>query len=240
MIGMPDLSNLDLNNILAQIGYVPKDGTPATTPIPERDIASAPTTDLYRGGIEIPAATSFNPSMPSVGGGTGGLELLTPSLNIQPPSQLYDIPTPQVMDINSPMVGGAPDYRRIQDMESFARGGEVHIDDGGFIMSARESAEIGKGSFPAAVEAVAPLGGIPLIGPGDGTSDSIPARIGGKQEARVASGEIYFPYDAVKSIGGGDHNKGTKKLYALMRKAEQSRKNTPRGEDGPNLLRGLA
>jgi hypothetical protein len=122
----------------------------------------------------------------------------------------------------------------------YNEGGEVHIDDGGFIVSAREAAEIGKGSFPAAIEAVAPLGGIPLIGPGDGTSDSIPARIGGTQEARVASGEIYFPYDAVERIGGGDHNKGTKKLYALMRKAEQSRKKTPRGEDGPNLLRGLA
>ena len=121
----------------------------------------------------------------------------------------------------------------------YNKGGEVHIDDGGFIISAREAAEIGKGSFPAAIEAVAPLGGIPLIGPGDGTSDSIPARIGGTQEARVASGEIYFPYDAVERIGGGDHNKGTKKLYSLMRKAEQSRKKTPRGEDGPNLLRGL-
>jgi hypothetical protein len=119
-------------------------------------------------------------------------------------------------------------------------GGEVHIDDGGFILSAREAAELGKGDPLAAIKAVAPFGGIPLIGPGNGTSDSIPARIGGTQKARVASGEIYFPFDAVKRIGGGDHSKGTKKLYALMRKAEQSRKNTPRGEDGPDLMRGLA
>jgi hypothetical protein len=125
-------------------------------------------------------------------------------------------------------------------VDQYAKGGEVHIDDGGFILSAREAAELGKGDTLAAHKAVAPYGGIPLIGPGNGTSDSIAARIGGTQKARVASGEIYFPFDAVKRIGGGDHNKGTKKLYALMRKAEQSRKNTPRGEDGPDLMRGLA
>jgi hypothetical protein len=239
MIGMPDLSNLDLNNILAQIGYVPKDGTPATTPIPERDIASAPTTDLYRGGIEIPAATSFNPSMPSVGGGTGGLELLTPSLNIQPPSQLYDIPTPQVMDINSPMVGGAPDYRRIQDMESFARGGEVDMRDGAFVVDARTVSELGNGSSNAGMELLSRMGGKPLHGPGDGVSDSIPARIGGKQEARVARDEVIFQPDAVKRIGGGSEKRGTAKLYSLMDKAHKARKKAKRGQD-TGLRKGLA
>jgi hypothetical protein len=239
MMGMPDLSNLDLNSILAQIGYVPRDGTPATTPIPNRDIASAPTTDLYRGGIEIPAATSFNPSMPSVGGGTGGLEALTPSLNIQPPSQLYDIPAPQVMDINSPMVGGAPDYRRIQDMESFARGGEVDMRDGAFVVDARTVSELGNGSSNAGMELLSRMGGKPLHGPGDGVSDSIPARIGGKQEARVARDEVIFQPDAVKRIGGGSEKRGTAKLYSLMDKAHKARKKAKRGQD-TGLRRGLA
>lgn len=262
MIGMPDLSNLDLNNILAQIGYVPKDGTPATTPIPNRDIASAPTTDLYRGGIEIPAATSFNPSMPSVGGGTGGLEALTPSLNIQPPSQLYDIPTPQVMapempamDIQQPVARDfydfAPmpsympeniyDYSRMRDMgmEEFAAGGPVNMRDGAFVVDARTVSELGNGSSNAGMELLSRMGGKPLHGPGDGVSDSIPARIGGKQEARVARDEVIFQPDAVKRIGGGSEKRGTAKLYSLMDKAHKARKKAKRGQD-TGLRRGLA
>lgn len=320
MIGMPDLSNIDLNNILAQIGYVPKDGSPATTPVPGRDIASAPTTDLYRGGIEIPAATSFNPSMPSVGGGTGGLETLTPSLNIQPPSQLYDIPAPQVMGIEEPsrfspsapqfdiaappamgieepsrfspmappimgieepsrfspsapqmeipsqLVSTSPEYDlrdliamspampsesiydmrygRDMEMDEFARGGVVHMKPGSFVFSARETAEFAGGDTQSGQNELKKLGGIPIRGPGDGTSDSIKASIGGKQEARLANGEVLFPPKAVRRIGGGTDKKaeerGTKKLYALMRKAEQSRKNAPRGADGIKLRKGLA
>jgi hypothetical protein len=262
MIGMPDLSNLDLNNILAQIGYVPKDGTPATTPVPNRDIASAPTTDLYRGGIEIPAATSFNPSMPSVGGGTGGLEALTPSLNIQPPSQLYDIPAPQVMDIEQPtmdiqqpvardvydfapmpsyMPENIYDYSRMRDMgmEEFAAGGPVNMRDGAFVVDARTVSEFGNGSSNAGMELLSRMGGKPLHGPGDGVSDSIPARIGGKQEARVARDEVIFQPDAVKRIGGGSEKRGTAKLYSLMDKAHKARKKAKRGQD-TGLRRGLA
>ena len=298
MIGMPDLSNIDLNNILAQIGYVPKDGSPATTPVPGRDIASAPTTDLYRGGIEIPAATSFNPSMPSVGGGTGGLETLTPSLNIQPPSQLYDTPAPQVMGIEEPsrfspsapqfdiatppamgieeparfspsapqfdtpsQLESAPvsfDYRdfapaptmpsesiydmrygRGMEMDEFARGGEVNMRDGAFVVDARTVSELGNGSSNAGMELLARMGGKPLHGPGDGVSDSIPARIGGKQEARVARDEVIFPPEAVKRLGKGSEAKGTAKLYSLMDKAHKARKKAKRGED-TKVRKGLA
>ena len=262
MMGLPDLSNLDLTSILAQIGYAPKDGTPATTPVPNRDIASAPTTDLYRGGIEIPAATSFNPSMPSVGGGTGGLELLTPSLNIQPPSQLYDIPAPQVMDIEQPtmdiqqpvardvydfapmpsyMPENIYDYSRMRDMgmEEFAQGGAVNMRDGAFVVDARTVSELGNGSSNAGMELLSRMGGKPLHGPGDGVSDSIPARIGGKQEARVARDEVIFQPDAVKRIGGGSEKRGTAKLYSLMDKAHKARKKAKRGQD-TGLRRGLA
>jgi hypothetical protein len=262
MMGLPDLSNLDLTSILAQIGYAPKDGTPATTPIPNRDIASAPTTDLYRGGIEIPAATSFNPSMPSVGGATGGLETLTPSLNIQPPSQLYDIPAPQVMDIEQPtmdiqqpvardvydfapmpsyMPENIYDYARMRDMEmeEFAVGGPVNMRDGAFVVDARTVSELGNGSSNAGMEFLSRMGGKPLHGPGDGVSDSIHARIGGKQEARVARDEVIFQPDALKRIGGGSEAKGTAKLYNLMDKAHKARKKAKRGED-TNLRKGLA
>ena len=314
MIGMPDLSNIDLTNILAQIGYAPKDGSPATTPVPGRDIASAPTTDLYRGGIEIPAPNVIsNPMMP--GRGNDGLEYLTPSLNIQPPSQLYDMPAPQVMGIEEPsrfspsapqfdiaappamgieepsrfspmappvmgieepsrfspsaptfdipsqlasppleydlrdLIAMSPAmpsesvydmrYGRGMEMDEFARGGEVNMRDGAFVVDARTVSELGNGSSNAGMELLARMGGKPLHGPGDGVSDSIPARIGGKQEARVARDEVIFPPEAVKRLGKGSEAKGTAKLYSLMDKAHKARKKAKRGED-TKVRKGLA
>jgi hypothetical protein len=104
-------------------------------------------------------------------------------------------------------------------------GGVVNMQDGGFVMPARETAEFGNGSTGAGHRALAGMGGIPIRGAGDGTSDSIPARIGGDQEARVADGETYFPPDAVRRLGG------SKKLYAMMKQAQDSRKRTPVGGD---------
>lgn len=69
-------------------------------------------------------------------------------------------------------------------------------------------------------------GGLPpryLRGGGDGMSDSIRARIGGRQEARLADGEFVVPADVVSHIGNGSSNAGAKKLYAMMDRARQAR-----------------
>jgi len=69
-------------------------------------------------------------------------------------------------------------------------------------------------------------GGLPpryLRGGGDGMSDSIRARIGGKQEARLADGEFVVPADVVSHLGNGSSNAGAKKLYAMMDRARKSR-----------------
>lgn len=118
----------------------------------------------------------------------------------------------------------------------YAGGGAVRMDEGSFVMPARETAEFGKGSTNAGQRILAGLGGIPIRGHGDGISDSIPASIG-KQKARVADGEVHFPREAVERIGGGDHKRGTEKLYAMMHKATQSRKRAARGGAGLNLTR---
>lgn len=62
-----------------------------------------------------------------------------------------------------------------------------------------------------------------LKGGGDGMSDSIPARIGGKQEARLADGEFVVPADVVSHLGNGSSNAGAKKLYAMMDRVRQAR-----------------
>ena len=69
-------------------------------------------------------------------------------------------------------------------------------------------------------------GGLPpryLQGAGDGMSDSIHARIGGKQEARLADGEFVVPADVVSHLGNGSSNAGAKKLYAMMDRVRNAR-----------------
>ena len=120
-----------------------------------------------------------------------------------------------------------------------AAGGHVPLKDGAFIVDARTVSELGNGSSSAGQELLAKHGGKTLHGPGDGVSDSIRANIGGVQEARVARDEVKFDPEDVARIGGGDPNKGTKKLYNLMDKAQSARKRAGRGAD-TNVRKGLA
>ena len=51
-----------------------------------------------------------------------------------------------------------------------------------------------------------------IVGPGTGTSDSIPAML--------SDGEFVITAKAVKGAGGGDRRVGAQKLYQLMKKFE--------------------
>jgi hypothetical protein len=66
-------------------------------------------------------------------------------------------------------------------------------------------------------------GGRLLKGPGDGMSDSIPAKIGSKQPARLADGEFVIPADVVSHLGNGSTDAGAKRLYAMMAKVRSAR-----------------
>ncbi len=126
-----------------------------------------------------------------------------------------------------------------QDFDKyFASGGNVDMDNGSFVVDARTVSELGNGSSNAGIEHLARMGGRPVRGGGDGVSDSVPARIGGSQEARVARDEVVFPAKAVAKLGGGDHKRGTQKLYALMEKAHKARKQAKRGQD-TKVAKGL-
>lgn len=74
-------------------------------------------------------------------------------------------------------------------------------------------------------------GGRYLNGPGDGTSDSIPATIGNKQPARLADGEFVIDARTVSEIGNGSSNAGAKKLYNMMDRVHAARKQAKRGQD---------
>ena len=67
-------------------------------------------------------------------------------------------------------------------------------------------------------------GGSLLRGPGDGVSDSIPASIEGKREARLADGEFVIPARAVSELGNGSTEAGSKQLYAMLDRIAAKRK----------------
>ena len=71
-------------------------------------------------------------------------------------------------------------------------------------------------------------GGRMLKGPGDGMSDSIPARIGSKQPARLADGEFVVPADVVSHLGNGSTDAGAKQLYSMMNKVRKARTGNPK------------
>lgn len=130
-------------------------------------------------------------------------------------------------------------YMGLQQDEGYAEGGEVNLADGAFVVDARTVSELGNGSSNAGHELLARMGGRPVRGPGDGVSDSIPARIGRDQPARVARDEVIFSPEAVRRVGNGNERRGADKLYSLMDKAHKARRKSERGKD-TGLRRGLA
>ena len=219
-----------------------------------RHVVATPTSEELKSPASSGERTWFDKSTPAVFNAQGqmvqpgsdteqGTPILMPVLNpkAKKGEPMYTF-TPQAWKGNT--------YAQLQDQQpsdlqmmidqqqrGYAEGGMVHMNAGSFVMPARETAEFGNGSTDAGQRVLSGLGGIPIRGMGDGTSDDIPASIGG-QEARVANGEVHFPPDAVRRIGRGNEKRGTDKLYAMMKRAEQSRKQVARGGNAKGL-RGL-
>lgn len=74
-------------------------------------------------------------------------------------------------------------------------------------------------------------GGRYLRGPGDGVSDSIPAKFEQSgQPARLADGEFVIDARTVSEIGNGSSEAGARKLYAMMDRVHKARKKAVRGK----------
>lgn len=77
---------------------------------------------------------------------------------------------------------------------------------------------------------ISTLPGRHMKGPGDGMSDSIPARIDGAGPAALATGEFVVPADVVSALGNGDNDAGAavlKKMCADVRVAKTGRRGQP-------------
>lgn len=101
-------------------------------------------------------------------------------------------------------------WMRQNKLGTYAQGGPVRMEDGGFVMTKR--AVDGAGG-PRGIQQLVP-GARMIKGPGHGTSDSIPAYIqgrNGRTPARLSNGEAYVP-----------PGRDTDKLYALMKSLERN------------------
>jgi len=168
-----------------------------------------------------------------------GSEVMQPMLNPNAKKAKDDKGKPMYSFRPTVYQGGIdPNNPEYIERGGYAHGGEVALSDGAFVVDARTVSEIGNGSSNAGIEALSRMGGRPVRGPGDGVSDSVPARIGRSQPARVARDEVIMPANVVRRIGKGNPKRGADKLYALMNKAHKARKKAGRGQD-TKLARGL-
>lgn len=111
-----------------------------------------------------------------------------------------------------------------QPVVAAAKGGLV---SDGFVVPADVVSHLGNGSSEAGLKLLASkFGAEPIKGEGDGMSDSIPTKIDGVQEARVANEEAFISPEMVERIGNGDSEKGAKKLYAMMDRIRKDRTGT--------------
>ena len=241
MAGMGVLSNV--SNAMTPSGYKTSDGMmdnsyqgPYTAQ--KRNASFAGDTSEILGSSK--ERRYFDVDMPEIYNMQG--QIVQPGSSTAPGTPIlqdYLLPTNKKTPKGSPMYG----FRSVPYMTGsgggYAEGGEVELADGAFVLDARTVSEIGNGSSNAGMEALRKIGGRPIDGPGDGVSDSIPARIGRDQPARVARDEVLVPADAVRRLGKGNPKKGADKLYSLMNKAHKARKKAGRGQD-TKLRSGLA
>ena len=72
-----------------------------------------------------------------------------------------------------------------------------------------------------------------LGGKTDGMADDVPARIDGKQEARLSDGEFVIPADVVSHLGNGNSDAGADQLHSMMSGVRQAR--TGNSEQGKQI-----
>jgi hypothetical protein len=108
----------------------------------------------------------------------------------------------------------APEPAPVMDYGSFTGGGFA---DGG-IASLAQGGQSHLGDYSD--------GGRLLKGPGNGTSDDIPASIGDKRPARLADGEFVIPSRIVSELGNGSTEAGARQLYAMMDRVQKARAKT--------------
>jgi len=145
-------------------------------------------------------------------------------------------------------------YQQYADTKEMAEGGEVQsnktLQSNAFVIPADVVGHIGDGSSDAGAQRLQSYlgmnpqqyqaGGImagELQGPGGGMDDLIQTSIEGKRAAAVSPQEFVVPRDIVAELGQGSYDKGSNKLYALMRNVRKTKTGTTK--QPAELTRGL-
>ena len=218
--GMVDAADAIVNPNMLQDSALAAPTTPAFTPSADQmsmvpEATAAKPSFMQALGQQFPSNTSKLAGAAGIAGTLGAFDTPEPPEMPQEPRSTARLSGP-VRRPYDPERNLFTDYGTLQPTYA-AKGGEMRsvpqLEDGGFVLT--KKAVDGMGGQR---EAAAGLGAIPIRGPGTGTSDSIPTTIDGVRPAKVSNGEAYVPRKRVKQAGGA------KRLYALMRRAEQDAK----------------
>jgi len=145
-------------------------------------------------------------------------------------------------------------YAQYKNTKNMAQGGEVEsnktLQENAFVIPADVVGHLGDGSSDAGAQKLQSFfgmnpqqyqaGGImagELQGPGGGMDDLIQTSIEGKRAAAVSPQEFVVPRDIVAELGQGSYDKGSNKLYALMRNVRKAKTGTTK--QPAELTRGL-
>ena len=154
-------------------------------------------------GLERFGLAGGSPTQLAFSGGTaalGGLEekdIYGEPLVIPPDRRFYG-PQNQ-LNLSGPTNLRLPMYAK--------EGGKISYNDGG-------------------IANLTPENGKMLSGMGDGVSDEIPATIEGEQKAALSDGEFIVPARIVSELGNGSSDAGAQKLYAMIDRIQEARKQT--------------
>lgn len=99
------------------------------------------------------------------------------------------------------------------DTSGMAMGGSVRKYAGGGLASMQSGQLFNNGYY--------------LGGKTDGMADKVPARIDGKQEARLSDGEFVVPADVVSHLGNGNSDAGAQQLHNMMDNVRTARTGNP-------------
>jgi hypothetical protein len=185
------------------------------------DTSAPPGPNIFPKGLAI----SINNSSPM------RAEDLTSYLSAQDNNNARDLVASNPLNTQAPtnFVNGRTLYEKMPELETlydkfkrhqYAAGGGVDSLDDQTGMPNRSPVDgLAMGGMGYAAGGTARF----LSGGGDGMSDSIPATIEGKQEARLADGEFIISSDVVSGLGNGSSKAGAKQLYAMMDRVRAAR-----------------
>lgn len=209
---MPGASLFQMLSPIGMLGYN-RPGTPESRRREEEERrAGAPPRAFADGGMvrsmmptpQLLAGRTMGP--PPVNPSLGAWNGFRPTPRIAPTGAPAGAPAPVRVPENPGMVGGGGGLGRFAGGGGMDfMGGKSPLDGANMRMMMDEHRQFRRFAEGGLVQ-----------GPGDGTSDSIPAVINGNEPAAISDGEFIISADVVSALGNGSTKAGAAKLQAMV------------------------